>query len=241
MADGLRERERLRDLLGRHVGEDVARRAVDNGVALGGEVREVAALFVDLVGSTALASNHSPEQVVSLLNRFFAVVVEAVAASGGWVNRFEGDGALCVFGAPSEQPDAAGRALAAARMLRERLGSELPELQVGIGVSAGPAVAGNVGAERRLQYAVIGDPINEAARLCELAKRRADPVLASGAALERASADEALRWRLEEQTMLRGRAAPTQLAVPAGERTGEPGAPLTSPAQLVGAPRRITP
>src|SRR5439155_479110 len=76
MAAGLRERERLRDLFGRHVGEDVARAALDAGeLALGGEVREVAVLFVDLAGSTAMAGKRPPEEVVSLLNRFFAVVV----------------------------------------------------------------------------------------------------------------------------------------------------------------------
>src|SRR5439155_14875972 len=92
MAAGLRERERLRDLFGRHVGEDVARAALDAGeLALGGEVREVAVLFVDLAGSTAMAGKRPPEEVVSLLNRFFAVVVDVVGAHGGWINKFEGD------------------------------------------------------------------------------------------------------------------------------------------------------
>ena len=214
MAAGLRERERLRDLFGRHVGEDVARRALDAGVALGGEVREVAALFVDLEGSTPFASRHSPQEVVSLLNRFFAVVVEVVEAHGGWVNKFEGDAALCVFGAPADQPEAAARALAAGRELGMRLGRELPELGAGIGVSAGPAVAGNVGAERRLEYTIVGDPVNEAARLSELAKGLPGRVLASEAALSRASADEVEHWRLGEETVLRGRQAATRLAAP---------------------------
>jgi adenylate cyclase len=215
MAEGLRERERLRDLFGRHVGEDVARQALADGAVLGGEVREVAALFVDLVGSTALAAQRPPEEVVSLLNRFFALVVDVVDASGGWVNRFEGDGALCVFGVPTQQPDAAGRALAAGRVLRQRLRRELPELDTGIGISAGPAVAGNVGTERRLDYTVIGDPVNEAARLCELAKHDEARLVASDAALARASASEAARWRLGDETVLRGRTAPTRLATPA--------------------------
>ncbi len=215
MASGLRERERLRDLFGRHVGEDVARRALEGGVTLGGEVREVAALFVDLVGSTALASRRPPEEVVSLLNRFFAVVVDVVDAHGGWVNKFEGDAALCVFGAPTEEADAAGRALTAGRLLSERLRGELPQLDAGIGISAGPAVAGNVGAERRLEYTVVGDPVNEAARLCELAKQDPSRVVASGATVARASAHEAARWQLGRETTLRGRAEPTRLAVPA--------------------------
>jgi adenylate cyclase len=225
MAAGLRERERLRDLFGRHVGEDVARRAVHDGVALGGEVREVAALFVDLVGSTDLASRQAPKDVVALLNRFFAVVVDVVEAFGGWVNRFEGDGALCVFGAPTPLSDAAGSALAAGRTLRHRVRTELPKIEVGIGISAGPAVAGNVGAERRLEYTVIGDAINEAARLCELAKRRPDRVLASGTILARASADEKALWCLGDETILRGRSEPTRLATPAAKPTGRPDYP----------------
>jgi adenylate cyclase len=79
-------------------------------------------------------------------------------------------------------------------------------------VSAGPAVAGNVGAEQRSEYTVIGDPVNEAARLCELAKKRPERVLASNAALERSSRAERARWSLGEEVELRGRAAPTRLA-----------------------------
>ena len=131
---------------------------------------------------------------------------------GGWVNKFEGDAALCVFGAPTVREACAGDALAAARELRDRLAAEQPELDAGIGVSAGPAVAGNVGAEQRFEYTVIGDPVNEAARLCELAKKRPERVLASYSALERAGEVERPHWSLGEEVELRGRAAPTRLA-----------------------------
>ena len=119
---GLREREQIRELFGRHVGEDVARAALaDSGTELGGEVREVAALFVDLVGSTRLAAERPPHEVVALLNRFFAIVVDAVGRHGGWVNKFEGDAALVVFGAPVADDACATSALAAARDLDECL------------------------------------------------------------------------------------------------------------------------
>ena len=72
-------------------------------------------MFVDLLGSTAMAEVLSPDEVVGTLNDFFDVVVRAVDAQGGWVNKFEGDGALCVFGVPGAQPDHAARALRAAR------------------------------------------------------------------------------------------------------------------------------
>jgi adenylate cyclase len=215
MADGLRERQRIRELFGRHVGEEVAHAALSRGLRLGGEERFVAALFVDLVGSTGLALALAPGELVHLLNRFFRVVVEVVESSGGLVNKFEGDAALCVFGAPVAREDPAGEALSAARALAARLGRELPEIDFGIGVSAGVAVAGNVGAERRFEYTVVGDPVNEAARLAELAKQRPERVLSSAAALERAAAGERAAWSVTDDAVLRGRLAATRLAHPA--------------------------
>jgi adenylate cyclase len=212
MAAGLGERERLRDLFGRHVGRDVARAALEGELRLGGELREVAVLFVDVVGSTTLAARRPATEVVALLNAFFALAVECVEREGGWVNKFEGDAALCVFGAPVDLEDPAGRALAAGRALRARLVAELPELEAGIGISAGAAVAGNVGAEQRFEYTVIGDPVNEAARLCELAKRSPERLLASEAALVRVTGDERESWSLGEAVTLRGRDEPTRLA-----------------------------
>ena len=187
MAEGLRERERIRDLFGRQVGHDVARAALDEGARLGGEEREIGALFVDLAGSTSMSLAMPPTEVVRLLNRFFRVVIEVVESGGGFVNKFEGDAALCVFGAPAPSDDPAGQALCAARTLATRLEREVPEIGFGIGVSAGRAVAGNVGSEQRFEYTVIGDPVNEAARLSDLAKERGERVIASDAALDRAS------------------------------------------------------
>ena len=227
MAAGLSERERLRDLFGRHVGRDVARAALENDgdIELGGEVREIAVLFVDVIGSTRLAVGQPPAEVVALLNRFFCLVVEVVEEHGGWVNKFEGDAALCVFGAPVARANAAADALCAARRLRERMLNELNGADACIGVSAGPAVAGNIGASERFEYTVIGDPVNEAARLCELAKQRPGRLLASDGVLRRAGAGEAAHWEVREQLVLRGRDSETGVAQPlvqvgaAGERT----------------------
>jgi len=215
MVAGLRERERIRDLFGRHVGRDVAEAAAAAAeVRLGGEVRQVAVLFVDLVGSTALAAQRPPDEVVGLLNRFFGVVVDVVEQHHGWINKFEGDAALAVFGAPVAITDPAGSALAAARCLGERLAAELPDIDVGIGVSAGDAVAGNVGDPQRFEYTVIGDPVNEAARITELAKEAPGRVLASSTAVDLAAGSEAGRWEGGESTVLRGRPDPTRLASP---------------------------
>ena len=211
MAEGLRERERLADLFGRQVGTDVARLALERGVRLGGERREVAVLFVDVIGSTTLAVTHDPEDVVAQLNAFFGVVVDAVGNKGGWVNKFEGDAALCVFGAPVDRDDAGACALAAARALAK--GLETLDLQAAIGVCAGTVVAGNVGTETRFEYTVIGDPVNTAARLAELARSFPGRVLADGAVVEAAGA-EAQQWERGEQVVLRGRSTPTCLAAP---------------------------
>jgi adenylate cyclase len=223
MAAGLRERERLRDLFGRHVGREVAQAALeeDGGTQLGGEVRDIAVVFVDVVGSTALAGRLPPTEVVELLNDFFRIVVETVEEHGGWVNKFEGDAALCVFGAPTTRPDPACDALHAARKLCERLEQGLPRVDAGIGVSAGPAVAGNVGTEERYEYTVIGDPPNEASRLSELAKRRPERLLASAAMVERAGPEEAAFWEIREEVLLRGREDRIGVATPARRRRDE--------------------
>jgi adenylate cyclase len=174
----------------------------------------VAVLFVDLVGSTRLASTIPAAEVVNLLNDFFRVVVDTVNRHGGFVNKFQGDAALAIFGAPIEHPDACGAALAAARELHDELIEVLGQTEFGIGVSAGRAIAGHIGAQARFEYTVIGDPVNEAARLTELAKLEEGHVLASAIAVSGALDSEALCWDVGETVELRGRTASTQLARP---------------------------
>jgi adenylate cyclase len=214
MVGGLRERERMQDLYSRQVGEDVAREALAAEPRLGGEVREVAVLFVDIIGSTALATEVPPERVVARLNRFFSAVVDVTAEHGGWVNKFEGDAALCVFGAPAESEDAPGCALAAGRDLQRRLARDVPEVKAAIGLSSGPTVAGWVGAAQRYEYTVIGDPVNVASRLSELAKAEDGRLLASETIVTAAGETERERWELGGSAVLRGRSAPTRLAKP---------------------------
>ncbi len=214
MVDGLRERERVRDLFGRHVGREVAAAAEREQPKLGGEERHVAVVFVDIVGSTQLVTSRPAAEVVQLLNRFFAVVVDEVDRHCGLVNKFEGDAVLAVFGAPNHLDRPEDQALAAARAIASRLDSEVPECPAGIGVTAGKAVAGNVGAKERFEYTVIGEPVNEAARLCELAKDEPGRLLASSDTVNAASENERARWSLGETVTLRGHDQPTRLAAP---------------------------
>ncbi len=208
MVEGLRERERIQDLFGRHVGPAVAAEAISGGVTLRGEQRDVVALFVDITGSTRLTRETDPVEFVDMLNRFFGVVVDEVEANGGLLNKFEGDAALCVFGAPAELEDCPTAALRAARAIRDRV-AEMGELEVGIGVAAGPAIAGQIGAASRLEYTVIGDAVNEAARLTDLAKRVEGNILASEATVLGATEEERQHWVTGRVMRLRGRETPT--------------------------------
>lgn len=151
---------------------------------------------------------------MQLLNRFFAVIVDEVDQHCGLVNKFEGDAVLAVFGAPNRLDKPEDQALAAARAIARRLDDEVPECRAGIGVAAGKAVAGNVGAKERFEYTVIGEPVNEAARLCELAKDEPERLLASSDTVDAASENERSNWSLGETVTLRGHDQPTRLAAP---------------------------
>jgi adenylate cyclase len=224
MAKGLREREAIRDMFGRHVGKEVADAAARGHVSLGGETRVVSVLFIDLIGSTTYATERSPQEVVGTLNRFLGVVVEEVDRQGGFVNKFMGDAALAIFGAPVEQDNHAAAALGAARRIAVRLHQEVSEIEAGIGVATGEAVAGNIGDETRFEYTVIGDSVNSAARLCDLAKSVPGHVLVSWESVRQAGAAEAPHWQPDGEQVLRGRAVPT----PTGRLRGAV-APVVTP------------
>ncbi|MHD0152902.1 adenylate/guanylate cyclase domain-containing protein [Corynebacterium diphtheriae] len=212
MMRGLKERQRVRDIFGRYVGVEVARRALEERPQLGGEDREVAVVFVDVIGSTTFAVNHDPEEVVEELNRFFEHVVEVVHRNKGIINKFQGDAALAVFGAPVTLSDATGHALTAARELRQELMGL--RLEAGIGVASGHVVAGHIGGHDRFEYTVIGDAVNTAARLTEIAKNTPGRVLTNSATLQRANEAEQARWTMMKSVELRGRSLMTQLARP---------------------------
>lgn len=208
-----RENERLQQLLAQHVGRDVAQQALMLGGGVTGETRFVAVLFVDLIGSTKAVSTMRPAEVVAMLNKFFEVVISVVERNGGFVNKFVGDEALVVFGAPAYRAVAVTAALVTARELVAELES-IPEISVGIGVSAGTVLAGNIGSADRFEYTVIGDPVNEAARLTELAKKTPACILASGYAVDFSSDAEQVNWETGDLVKLRGRTKLTRLAMP---------------------------
>lgn len=205
LAAGMREREELRELFHAQVGEaglaDLVR--AGDGPTTQGEQREVTVLFVDLRGYTRYAERHSPVEVVAMLNRFFRAVVAVVNREGGWVNKFEGDAALCIFGAPQDQPDHALRALRAARSLPRELEHTGGPLRAGIGLASGEVLAGFVGTPERYEYTVIGDVVNLAARLCDEAKDRPGGVLAAETTIRAAADDDG--WKPSGRLQIRGR------------------------------------
>ncbi|OHR20563.1 adenylate cyclase [Corynebacterium sp. HMSC034A01] len=212
MMKGLRDRQRVRDIFGQYVGAEVAQKALEEIPELGGEERRVAVLFIDVVGSTTYAVDHTPEEVVAALNDFFDVVVEVVHRNKGVINKFQGDAALAVFGAPVSLHDAASHALQAARELQRDLSGQ--ELRAGIGVASGHVVAGHIGGSDRFEYTVIGDAVNAAARLTDMAKDTPGLVLTNAATLRAANEVEQQRWTLMKSVELRGRGKMTQLARP---------------------------
>lgn len=165
--------DRLGELLGRYVSDSVAAEALRDpfGVSLGGERRHVSTLFADIRGFTALVAGQSPEQTLELLNSYLSVASDAVDEHGGTVGDLLGDGVFAFFGAPVMHSDDPERSVRAALAIQSAvLGLEVPiapgvRLQTGIGVTSGEVLVGNVGSVRRMHYAVVGDPVNVAARL----------------------------------------------------------------------------
>ena len=178
-------RDHVTNLFGQHVSPQVVDRLLAAGSTASSDARQVAVMFVDIRGFTAAARTRAPQEVVDRLDAAFAVLVEIVDRNGGIVNKFLGDGFLALFGAPFDDPDAARRAVTAAREMlaaieQHNVRSDWP-LRIGIGLHFGNVVAGNVGSPRRKEYTVIGDTVNLASRIEGLNKQFGSQLLISDA------------------------------------------------------------
>jgi class 3 adenylate cyclase len=175
MAGGLALKERYRSVLDKVADPAVAEQLMSGGVKLGGETREVSVLFCDIRGFTALTQGMAPSEVISMLNEHFTPLARIVTEHKGVVDKFVGDLIMAYFGAPKAYgKDALQAALCARRMLEERSHLNLSSryrIEVGIGVATGPALAGCMGANDRLNYTVLGERVNLASRLCSKAGR----------------------------------------------------------------------
>ncbi|MCW2967088.1 MAG: adenylate/guanylate cyclase with Chase sensor, partial [Solirubrobacteraceae bacterium] len=211
-ATDLRERRRLRAAFARFVPPQVVDEVVaqaDGAPRLGGVQREATVLFCDLRGFTTVAEHLPAELVIAVLNRYLTEMSDAILDAGGTVVSYMGDGIMAVFGAPLASDDHADRALRAAReMLGPRLAAfnewARQELAMGVGICTGPVMSGNVGSDRRLEYAAVGDTTNTASRLEALTKETGCAVLISDAT-RAALHGEARGLRSVGELELRGR------------------------------------
>jgi adenylate cyclase len=186
MVAGLEERVRLREAFGAFVDPDVVDRVMEAGTTdLEGEEVEVSVLFLDIRGFTALAERLTAREVVARLNHFYELVVPVLQRHGGHSNKFVGDGLLGVFGAPQRLTDHADRAVLAAlditNTVHEAYGGEL---RIGVGVNSGPVLAGTLGGGGHVEFTVIGDAVNTAARVEAVTRETDDEVLITAATLE---------------------------------------------------------
>jgi class 3 adenylate cyclase len=228
MVEGLAERERLQEAFGAYVDPVLAERVVREGSNLGGEEREVSVLFLDIRDFTAFAERAAPHEVVARLNGFWELVVPVLLRHGGHANKFIGDGLLAVFGAPERLPDHADRALDAAceivRCVRDRYGGELG---VGMGINSGPVIAGTVGGGGRVEFTVIGDAVNTAARVEAATRQTGDDVIITDSTRRLLRGE---RYELVEceQVKLKGKAERVRLWAP---RIRDAAAPAVTRAQ----------
>jgi class 3 adenylate cyclase len=179
MQAGLAERQRLQAAFGTYVDPGLAARLLEQGDdVFTGERREVTVMFVDIRDFTPFAEANTAEDTVARLNALFEIVVPAVVDAEGHVNKFLGDGALAVFGAPNTLADHADAAVRAAVLIQRRVDERFGgELRIGIGINTGVVIAGTIGGGGKLEFTLIGDTVNVGARVEQLTKTTGDAVL----------------------------------------------------------------
>jgi class 3 adenylate cyclase len=167
----------MRDTFERYMSKQLADKLLDDmdtsSISLGGERRYVTVLFTDVRGFTSFSERMDPAEVISLLNEYFTMMVEVVVTNKGWIDKFIGDAMMVTFGVPTKYDDDAVRAVrtglgmqAAVRELnKKRVARGDDPVHSGIGINTGTVIAGNVGSQERMNYTVIGDAVNLAARL----------------------------------------------------------------------------
>ncbi len=212
MALGLQEREQMREAFGTYMDKEVAALILSGQFPEGGVEVDVSILFCDVRGFTSYAENAAATEVVAKLNQMFEVMVPIVDRHGGHVDKFIGDGLLAVFGAPEPYADHADRAVAAACDIVAAVNQGDSGLSVGAGVNTGRVVAGSIGGAGRLNFSVIGDAVNVAARVEAATRETGDDVLIT-AATKRLLLNP-LRLVSRGTVPLKGKAEPLEVFAP---------------------------
>jgi class 3 adenylate cyclase len=207
MMHGLAERQALHEAFGSYVDPQLAARVLAEGERIPGEEVDVTVAFIDLRDFTSFAERAEAREVVAFVNEFLELAVPTLTRHGGHVNKFVGDGVLGVFGAPVHLDDHADRALAAASELADAVERRFGErLGIGVGINSGRVLAGTIGGGGKLEFTVIGDPVNVAARVEEMTRQTGDVVLLTEATRCLLSAEPELEPR--GTIRLKGRSEP---------------------------------
>jgi adenylate cyclase len=209
MASGLAERERLRHAFGAYVDPQLTERVLREGTDLAGEEVEVSLLFTDVRGFTAYAEAADAREVVTRLNELYSEIVPIVRRHGGHANKFIGDGLLAVFGAPDRHPDHASRAVAAGRDIVEAIRRHSGAFRIGVGINSGNVIAGTIGGGGRLDFTVIGDTVNTAARVESATRDTGDDLLITHATRSLIEDDDA--WIERPAVQLKGKSQPVRI------------------------------
>jgi adenylate cyclase len=212
MARGLEEREEMRDAFGTYMDKEVAALILSGQFPQEGVEVDVSIMFCDVRGFTSYAENAKATEVIATLNRLFETMVPIVDRHGGHVDKFIGDGLLAVFGAPETYPDHADRAVRAACEIATAVNAGDSGLTVGVGVNTGRVVAGSIGGGGRLNFSVIGDAVNVAARVEGATRQTGDDVLITGATRDLMLGRPALVSR--GTIPLKGKAEPLEVFAP---------------------------
>lgn len=221
MAAGLMERERLREAFGTYLDRDVAEYILSEGRSPRAFEAEVSVLFCDVRSFTSFAEHAEATEVVACLNELFEAIVPVVARHGGHVDKFVGDGLLAVFGAPEMFRDHADRALRAGlEMVRLTEDGVAGDLRVGVGINSGPVVAGAIGGGGRLNFSVIGDVVNVAARVEAATRETGDGLLLTSDTRDLLTRSLPLVPR--GATALKGREEPIELFAPGSAASSVP-------------------
>lgn len=219
MVTGLDERERLREAFGTYVDPALIDRVLGEGVDLAGEELDLTVMFTDVRGFTSFAESTSPRDAVARLNELYDVVVPLVTKAGGHAAKFIGDGLLVVFGAPVRQADHASRAVGCAQQVLAAVADRFGDaLRIGVGVNSGPVVAGTIGGGGRLDFTVIGDTVNTAARVEAATRQTGDDLLITDATWQLLDVREG--WTPRGAIELKGKADRVAVYAPCASELG---------------------
>lgn len=222
MTEGLKERDKVKNLFSKFHGSSIAENLLQQEVSVGGTRKEVTVFFSDIRGFTKFSEGHTPEEVVSMLNEYFGVMVGIINRHGGVVDKFIGDAIMAVWGVPVGSDHDTQNALSACLEMRSALTilnasrkeRGLTEIHIGMGLHAGAAISGTIGSEERMEFTVIGDTVNVTSRIESSTKHFEVDLLVSDEVFARLSKPEfesLFRFDLAGDIEVKGKSLPLRL------------------------------